>query len=606
MKPLISLFSLFLLLTFSLSTAYAFQDVSESDRLTEWLDAEYEEQLQFSPINLTLQGSKEKYGEIDDVTIDGERGVLDWMASSVKEMKESFNYNELNDIAKMSYDLWVYQYETAKETFEFTQNNYVFHQMNGVHGQLPNFLINFHQVENAADMSDYIMRVEGIGQAIEQLIVRAKKQAEDGIRPPRFAYEIVSKQSNALITGVPFNNSEEPSPIWSDATTKISTLQQTEAINADQAEDFREQVRNAMINHFAPAYRELIDWLEEDIEYSEEAPVGVSRHTNGDDYYRYRLKLSTTTDMTADEIHNVGLAEVDRIHSQMIEIKNEVGFEGSLNDFFQFTNEDEQFFFDDTDEGREAYLEAAREHLEDIESKLPHYFGILPKAGLIVKRVEAFREQDGAPQHYFPGTPDGKRPGIFYAHLSDMKSMPIPPLEAIAYHEGNPGHHMQLSIAQELTDIPKFRTQYYQTAYVEGWALYSELLSKEMGQYDNPYSDFGRLTTELWRAIRLVVDTGLHANGWTEEQAFNYFRGNSPIAEGAIRAEVRRYMVIPGQATAYKIGMIKILELREIARNELEDMFDISEFHDVILGNGSLPLPLLEKRVNQWIAEKGS
>jgi len=223
---------------------------------------------------------------------------------------------------------------------------------------------------------------------------------------------------------------------------------------------------------------------------------------------------------------------------------------------------------------------------------------------LIVKRVEAFREQDGAAQHYYPGTPDGSRPGIFYAHLSDMKTMPIPQLEVIAYHEGNPGHHMQISIAQELTGVPEFRTQSFFNAYVEGWALYSELLSKEMGAFKEPYSDFGRLTTEIWRAIRLVVDTGLHDKEWTEEQAVEYFMANSPAAEGQIRSEIQRYIVWPGQATSYKIGMLKILELRQRAKDELGEKFDIAGFHDTVLGGGGLPLNILERRVETWIEAK--
>ena len=264
--------------------------------------------------------------------------------------------------------------------------------------------------------------------------------------------------------------------------------------------------------------------------------------------------------------------------------------------------EDEQFYYPNTDEGREAYLQAARDHLAFINEQLPDYFGLLPKADIIVKRVEAFREQDGGAQHYYPGAPDGSRPGIFYAHISDMGAMPIPQLEVIAYHESNPGHHMQISIAQELESVPEFRTQSFFIGYIEGWALYSELLAKEMGAYEDPYSDFGRLTTEIWRAIRLVVDTGLHHKQWTEEEAVAYFMANSPAAEGQIRSEVQRYIVWPGQATAYKIGMQKIIDLRVKARAELGDAFDIRAFHDTVLSGGALPLAVLERRVDDWIA----
>jgi uncharacterized protein (DUF885 family) len=285
----------------------------------------------------------------------------------------------------------------------------------------------------------------------------------------------------------------------------------------------------------------------------------------------------------------------------MVALQTRAKFEGSLQNFFNFIKTDSQFFYPNTDEGRQGYLDDSTAYLDYIASKLPEYFVLLPKADLIVKRVEAFRERDGAAQHYYSGTPDGARPGIYYAHLSDMNSMPKNEMEAIAYHEGNPGHHMQISIAQELTGIPVFRTQAGFTAYSEGWALHSELLAKEMGAYENIYTDFGRLVTEMWRAIRLVVDTGIHAQGWSEAQAIQYFKDNSPIAEGQIISEVQRYFILPGQATSYKIGMLKILELREKARQELGDKFDIRAFHDAVLGGGALPLPILERVINDWI-----
>lgn len=253
------------------------------------------------------------------------------------------------------------------------------------------------------------------------------------------------------------------------------------------------------------------------------------------------------------------------------------------------------------------YIEQSKKHLDFINERLPEYFGILPKAPLEVRRVEPFREQDGAAQHYRPGTPDGSRPGIYYAHLSDMRAMPIPVLEAIAYHEGNPGHHMQVSIAQELAGVPRFRSQGgFISAFGEGWALYSELLAKEMGAYEDPYSDFGRLTNEMWRAIRLVVDTGIHSKGWSEQQAVDYFLENSPMPETTVRSEVRRYFVLPGQATSYKIGMIRIQELRAMAERELGEDFDIRGFHDTVLGGGAVPLNILEQRVNRWVNSQKS
>jgi uncharacterized protein (DUF885 family) len=595
---------LFVTLLFTGCQSATDEKQDETERLNEWLDVKYEERIQMSPLQLTMLGRKELYDQIDDMSEEADERQLEWMRQSVNELKENFKYEALDAEGKVSYDLWVYQYELAEAGKEYKRHNYVFDQMRSVHTRLPTFLLNFHKVENAKDMEDYISRIEGVGVAAEQLLERARMQVIEGIRPPKFAYEIVITQAESLLEGAPFTEGETNAPIWADVLSKLDALKEAGEIDEDEANKLKDNASKALQDHFKPAYEGIISFIQSDLENAEAAPVGVSRHPNGEAFYNYMLKVYTTTDLTADEIHNIGLAEVERIHGEMRLIMEEVGFEGSMEEFFKFTNTDQRFFYPNTDEGREGYLEDSRIFLDGINERLSDFFGILPKAGLVVRRVESFREQDGAPQHYMPGTPDGSRDGIYYAHLSDMSSMPKTTMEAIAYHEGNPGHHMQISIAQELESVPVFRTQERSTAYVEGWALYSEKLAKEMGGYQDPYSDFGRLTAEIWRAIRLVVDTGLHSKGWTEEDAVNYFMKNSPIAEGAIKAEVRRYMVMPGQATAYKIGMIKIEELRARAEEALGDDFDIRDFHDTILGSGSMPLNILEEHVNRWIEQE--
>jgi len=581
--------------------------IIEDSEINAWFDAEYEELLQMSPLQLTTQGRKDRYGEIDDMSEAAEDKRLAWMEESVKEMESKFDYNLLSPQAKVSYDLWKYQYEMEKGDVQFRRMNYVFNQMGGVHTMIPTMLINFHKVDEATDMEALISRIKESGRAIDQLLERAKFQTAAGVRPPKFAYEYVIQQSNALIQGQPFTTGNDNAALWTDALGKIEKLEKDGKITAEKAEEFRSGTKEALLNEFKPAYEELIAWLESELPNLEEKPTGLSRHEMGNALYAHRLKSSTTTSLTADEIHQIGLNEVKRIQQEMLAIKDQVGFKGDLKEFFKFVNSDPQFFFPNTDEGRQAYLDESTAYLDAIKSKLPDYFGILPKADLVVRRVEAFREQPGAPQHYNQGTPDGSRPGTYYVHLSDMNAMPKSTMEGVAYHEGSPGHHMQISIAQELESVPKFRTQMGFNAYVEGWALYSEALAKEMGGYQNPYYDFGRLVNEIWRAIRLVTDTGLHAKGWTEADAIKYFSENSSIAPGAIQAEVRRYMVIPGQATGYKIGMLKIQELRKLAETELGDKFDLKAFHDTILGGGALPLDILEKVVKEWIAEvKGS
>ena len=578
---------------------------AETERLNQWFEKKYEEQLQFSPIQLTFQGRKDQYGKIDDLS---EKATLDqvaWQKASVEEMEKTFDYAKLSDEAKLSYDLWKLQYENARDGIPFLGDGYAFDQMNGAQSFLPTLLINFHKVDDESDYAAYVSRLNESARAFDQLLERARKSAGEGVRPPKFAYEGVIDQSRKVITGAPFSAGPD-SAIWADAQAKADTLVKSGKISAERATELKEEAKKALLEQFKPAYERVIAWSQEDLPNAPVNATGVgTTHKNGKAYYEYQLRQMTTTNMTADQIHELGLKEVERIKGEMTALKDKVGFKGDLDAFFSFIDSDKQFLYPNTDAGRQAYIDDASAKIANIKKELPNYFGLLPKADLEVKRGEAFREQDGAAQHYYPGTPDGSRPGIYYAHLSDMNAMPKPELEVIAYHEGLPGHHMQISIAQELTGVPKFRTQAGSTAYAEGWGLYSEWLAKEMpGTYQDPYSEFGRLSSEMWRAIRLVVDTGLHSKGWTEQQAVEYFDANSAVPLTAIKSEVQRYLVMPGQATAYKIGMIRIQELRKKAEAELGDKFDIKGFHDSVLGGGALPLTLLERRVDQWIASQ--
>jgi len=588
------------------SSESARDDEDESVRLNAWFEERYEEELAFSPIQQTFLGVTENNDKIDDFSLKAQLEQLNWKRESVAEMRASFDYEQLNADAKISYDLWEYQLAAAEAASQFRLNGYVFEQMNAIHSFFPQLLIAFHTVEDADDMQAYVSRIEATEVALDQLITLSQEAAAAGVRPPRFAFESVIDSASQIISGAPFNEGED-SAIWADAQQKIATLQEAEIINQAQADALKNTTREALLDHWQPAYQRLIAWQQEDIVNTSEISQGIAALPDGEAYYNERLANQTTTNLTADEIHQIGLDEVARLKAEMEVIKNNVGFEGDLKAFFVMlrdSKDDQRHYYPDTDEGRQAYIDDATAAIENIKVKLASYFGLLPKADLEVRRVEPFREQPGAAQHYFPGTPDGSRPGIYYAHLSDMTAMPKGELEVIAYHEGLPGHHMQIAIQQELENVPTFRTQAGFTAYSEGWGLYSELLAKEMeGTYTDPYSDFGRLGSEIWRAIRLVLDTGLHAKGWTEEQAVQYFLDNSAITEAQARSEVQRYMVLPGQATSYKIGMMKILELREKAEQALGDKFDIRGFHDAVLGGGAVPLSVLEAMIDQWIAE---
>ena len=582
--------------------------VEAADRaltLTQWLDEQYETELQFSPIELTFLGRKERNDEIDAFTYSAFAEQLAWKTASVEQMQQLFDREQLTGDEQLSYDLWAYQLERMQQSEPFFYDGLVFDQMNGVQNFVPTFLINFHRVENAQDMAAYIERVKAVKPRMQEAITNAVKGSAKGVISPSFALDGTITQARKVITGKPFDsNAEQDSDLWADMRQEVQTLLEAGTIDSSAAEQLTAQAKDALINYLQPAYEDIIRWAENTKDRAPDVSTGVGGQPGGAAYYAYRLRNQTTTDLTADEIHQIGLDEVARLRKDMEAIKEKVGFVGSLQAFFEHVRDGDWNYYPDTDEGRQAYIDDATAAIDGIKAELPNYFGLLPQADLVVKRVEPFRERDGAAQHYYPGTPDGSRPGIYYAHLSDMTAMPKNQLEVIAYHEGLPGHHMQISIAQELEGVPLFRTQARFTAYSEGWGLYSEYLAKEMpGTYLDPYQDFGRLTGEIWRAIRLVVDTGLHAKGWTEQEAIDYFAANSPEPLESITSEIQRYIVMPGQATSYKIGMLKILELRAQAKKALGVNFDIRAFHDVILGGGALPLPLLERKVLRWINE---
>ena len=578
---------------------------AESARLNAWFEKKYEEQLQFSPIQLTMLGRKELYDQIDDMSEAGMRRQLAWQEASVKEMEAGFDYKKLDPETQLSWDLWKKQYENARDGMAFLGNGYPFEQMGGVQSFAPTFLINFHKVADEKDYLAYIARLQKLGTAFDQALERARASSVAGIRPPKFAFEGVIDQSGKIIAGAPFDGGKD-SALWADAQAKADALAKDGKVSAERAAALKTEARKALLDNVKPAYERIIAFAREELPKAAVNPSGVgSSHSNGAAYYTHQLKMNTSTGMTADEIHQLGLTEVARLRGELEAVQKTMGVEGDLPAFFKHVQSDPERLFPNTDEGRQAYIDEATADIANIKEHLPDYFGLLPKADLVVKRVEAFREQPGAAQHYFPGTPDGSRPGVYYAHLVDMNSMPKTELEVIAYHEGLPGHHMQISIAQELTGVPTFRTQAFDTAYAEGWGLYSEWLAKEMpGTYQTPYSEYGRLMSEMWRAIRLVVDTGMHSKGWTEQQAVDYFRANSSVPDAAIKSEIQRYLVMPGQATAYKIGMIRIQQLRKKAETELGEKFDIRGFHDAILGGGAMPMDLLERRVDRWIASK--
>ncbi len=585
--------------------AEATPQISETERLNAWFDDQYQEQLNFSPQTRSVLGDKTDYDQLNDSSLAATDTVLEWRRQSVATMQSEFDYDALTDDGKLSWDMWEYALEQSEQAYPYRNYGYIFSR-GGPHAGLPSFMISFHRIDTVEDLEAYVSRLREIDRVFGQLLERSRQQAAAGIRQPRFNYEYALTEIDRVTSGVPFNSNDDSpnSPIWVDLQSKVDGLIESNVINSEEAQQYLDEARSVLSGEVLAAYQEVQQWLEEDMVNSSEEPQGVWALPDGENYYNQRLRQMTTLDLTADEIHEIGLSEVARLLDEMEAVKNQTDFEGSLQEFFVYVREDDQFYYPNTEEGRQDYLDINNEYLDYINERLPEYFGRLPKAPLVVRRVEAFREQAGAAQHYRQGAPDGSRPGVFYSHMSDMSTLAKWQIEDIAYHEGNPGHHMQISIQQELTDVPRFRTQYRTTAYTEGWGLYSEWLAKEMGGFQDPYSDFGRLAGEIWRAVRLVVDTGIHSKRWTEEQAVQFFLDNSPIPEGAVRSEVQRYFSNPGQATAYKIGMMNFQQARANAEAKLGDAFDIREFHDVVLGAGAVPMPMMHARVERWVESK--
>ena len=550
-------------------------------------------ELAFSPLSKSFRGIKDDdYGKLDDPSAAAEVQQYERGQAALQNMENRFDANALSDEGKLSYRLFQARAERSKGNFPFRRNSYIFDQMNGAQSQLPAIMINIHRVSDKADAEAYVSRLNAAGPFFESLIKQSAERANDGIIVPDWVFPYVINDAQNVISGAPFDDGED-SPLYADLKKKVNAL----SISDGEKSALIARGESALTESVAPAYRGLITEMKRQQAMSVDGD-GVWRFKDGAAYYAERLKNYTTTDLTADQIHQIGLDNVARIHGLMRTIMAEVGFEGSLQDFFKHLRTSDQYFY----ETREAYLADANAKIAEMEKALPGFFNTLPKADLVVKPVEAFREKSGGKAFYQRPAPDGSRPGTYYVNLYNLKDMSKTELEALAYHEALPGHHLQLAIQTELGDLPAFRKFGGVTAYSEGWGLYSEELGKDMGFYTDPYSDFGRLGMELWRACRLVVDTGIHDKRWSREQAIQYLTDNTPNPDGDIRKAIERYVVYPGQATAYMIGKLKILELRKRAQQQLGAKFTMGGFHDVILRSGPVPLNIMEERVDNWIA----
>ncbi|MCV2885406.1 DUF885 domain-containing protein [Aestuariibacter sp. AA17] len=574
--------------------------LNESERLAAFFDDMHTQGLKRSPISQSYLGLKWDYGKWDDISDEFQNKTRELNLTRLAALNE-FDKEQLSQQELLSLEIAKLSLQRALTNDEFRHHTYIMDQFRAWHTTVPSFLINIHRVEDKSDAEAYISRLQGVKPLFSQVIDQLRVREEMGVFPPKWSYDQMIQASKNVISDIPFEESTQDSTIWADFKEKVEAL----SLSKSESQDLLNRARLALNTQVKPAYESLIAELEEQQTLTP-AGDGVWRLPDGDKWYQNRLNHFTTTDLNADQVHQLGLENVKRIHTQMEAIKEQVGFDGSLQAFFKFMRNDEQFYYPNTQEGRDKYLKEAMAYIDEMEKRIPEFFGLTPKAPMIVKRVEAFREQSAGKAFYQRPSADGSRPGIYYANLYDMNSMPTYQMEALAYHEGIPGHHMQLAIAQELEGVPEFQKYVSFTAYSEGWGLYTEELGKDMGFYQDPYSDFGRLAMELWRACRLVVDTGIHAKQWSREKAIDYLVENTPNSEYDATKAIERYIAMPGQATAYMIGKLKIMELRQAAKTELGDKFDIRGFHDEILKDGPVPLNILEDKIQNWVnSQKG-
>jgi uncharacterized protein (DUF885 family) len=547
-------------------------------------------QLSLSPQGKAYRGIRDgDYGRWNDVSDEAAVASHKLQQATAEAMRGSFDPATMSTDEALSFELFNAQAARAERLFPFRDRGYVFDQMNGPQSQLPAFLINIHRVANPAEAEAYIARIRGLGPVLDALTAQSVARAANGVQPPKWVYAY-------LISDI--GNLQGPNnAVIEDITAKVAKLD----IDAAEKTRLTTAAKTAWADSAGPAYGRLLTEMKRQ-QASAPTQDGVWRLPDGKAYYEALLSNYTTTDMTATQIHNLGLSEVARIHGEMKTIMAKVGFKGTLQQFFAHLRTSPQYYYTT----REAYLADVDTKVKAMEARLPAFFNTLPKAALQVKAVEAFREKSAGKAFYQSPSPDGSRPGTYYVNLYDLRDMSKTELEALAYHEGVPGHHLQRAVQTELTGLPPFRRFGGFTAYTEGWGLYTEELAKDMGFYADPYSDFGRLGMELWRACRLVVDTGIHDKRWSREQAIKYLKDNTPNPDGDIEKAIERYIVYPGQATAYLIGKLKIMELRGRAQAAMGAKFDYRAFHDVVLESGPVPLDILERRVDAWIAAQKS
>jgi uncharacterized protein (DUF885 family) len=566
---------------------------AESRKLADLVDAYFEEQLKLNPLLATSIGDP-RYNDRFEVTISPEWRARDEKVERVfLERVRAIDPRLLSGQDALTYEIFKSAREREIEGFRFPGHLIPVNQFYSV----PNSFAQLgsgnglHPFKTVKDYEDFLKRVNGFVAWIDQAIVNMREGIAKGYTLPKVLVERTLPQLAAQIVEKP-----EDSLYWGPVKNLPASF------TAEEQARLTTAYRAAIATQVIPSYRRLHEFLQDEYLPKARTSVGLDALPDGKAWYEYNVRNITTTDYTPAQIHEIGLREVQRIHGEMRKVMQQVGFEGSLDDFFRFVNTDDRFVHP----SREALVAGYVDIKKRVDPQLPKLFEILPNADYEVRAVEPFREKSAAGGQYQAASEDGTRPGIFYANAYDLKARPKWAMEALSLHEGNPGHHFQISIQREQKNLPRFRRFGGYTAYSEGWGLYAESLGPELGVYTDPYQYFGRLEGELFRAIRLVVDTGLHSKGWTREQVLEYIDANSATSDARRIAETERYIAIPGQAVAYKIGQLKISELRARAERELGDRFDVRKFHTAVLADGALPLDVLETKIERWIAaQKG-
>ena len=534
-------------------------------------------------------------GRLSDSSVTKQKEVIERTKRNLATLR-SYPIEKQNDSEKLSTRVLEWFLQIAVDGEKFAFHNYPVNQLFGVQSQVPSFMANTHRLQRARDARYYLQRLEAIPLKFDQVLDGLRARESKGILPPRFVVERVLKEMNEFDAQPAAENILAKS--FQGRLAKVSDL--TDA----QRAEFNQAVQQAVTNQVYPAYRKLIDYFTGLLPKTT-TDDGVWKLPNGDEFYAYMLRQNTTTKLNPAEIHELGQREVARIEEEMRAILDAQGHPGrTVGEWMLELAKDPKFLFPDSDDGRAAAIAEYNRLINQSLERSKELFRVLPKAKVEVRRIPEFKEKTSPGAYYEPGAFDGSRPGIFYCNLRDMKEITKFGMPTLAYHEAVPGHHFQITIAQELTGVPTFRKIIPFTSYSEGWALYTEWLAQQVGWYrDDPYGNLGRLQAELFRAVRLVVDTGIHHKRWTREQAIAYMRDKTGMGETEVTSEIERYIVMPGQACAYKVGMLKLQELRQRAESALGAKFALQDFHDAVLKNGSLPLEILDQQVDRWIGE---